>query len=492
MELKDKKFLSIIIAAIIVAAGVATVVTFGIKQIEEKADLPLSAEIFADRSEGTAPFSINFSSIVMNYEGDVEYQWDFGNGEKSEGKEVSTVYKDEGEYTCILTVEDEDGEKDTDSIKVLAKKNKAPMVSLSINQRTINRKFNWLSLLSILPLRVAAYPGNQQKRLDAVEERKGINAFGKGRLEVTAQVSDPENDEIVSYDWKVQTADSLLTAGGEEVLPVHNLSGEANVTIPEICAWQPFRHLVTLTVTDSAGNKAGASIDFSVSRSNKLTKFQEKLKTVQKVLPLIPTGGELIWPFIKEPVSTFLDERWLSLPPLLQDVGLYMLGFLNWGYEAPIQKADLNISNIEDINLSTYVNETTGEVEEEITLGSSFTITNEDSENSAEEIYMTLDNPASGEEGLNSEIENENITVSLDVKGFSYKLFYKGKYTNWQNCHNIQKLSPGDEATVKIEVTLKEGAVLDKSSYPCELYVYQAKTLDKEENVDEIAFTVIT
>lgn len=50
----------------------------------------------------------------------VSYNWDFGDNTSNDGEQVSHEYSEEGEYTIELTVEDENGLQDTDSVTVEA------------------------------------------------------------------------------------------------------------------------------------------------------------------------------------------------------------------------------------------------------------------------------------------------------------------------------------------------------------------------------------
>lgn len=50
----------------------------------------------------------------------VSYDWDFGDNTSNEGEQVSHEYSEEGEYTIELTVENENGLQDTDSVTVEA------------------------------------------------------------------------------------------------------------------------------------------------------------------------------------------------------------------------------------------------------------------------------------------------------------------------------------------------------------------------------------
>jgi len=101
---------------------------------------------------GTTPFNVSFSSFVTNYNGDLNYNWDFGNGQQSKEIEPTIIYNEKGEYICSLKVTDANGKTGSDSLKILVNSNKPPIVTLSINENIINRDFNWLELLSFTPI----------------------------------------------------------------------------------------------------------------------------------------------------------------------------------------------------------------------------------------------------------------------------------------------------------------------------------------------------
>jgi len=492
MAEKSKTIKTLAVVGIILLSIFLVTTQYQIFEINEReVGRPLYVKIFADKTDGLLPMSVNLSALVNYNKGDLKYEWDFGDGNTSKEMYPTVTYEEAGDYVCTLKVTDSDGNTKTDKINILAKKNKPPVVTLSINQNNVNREFNWLEILSLTP--IAGYAGNQQVFLDRVEERQGPNAWGEGRIVVTAQIMDPEDDEIVSYDWRVQTADSLVTSpflGSKEMLPVKNLTGETTVTIPELYAWMGNDHLVILTVTDSAGNNATADIRFSVSQSMRQTKINGLRTGIKTGLPFLA----MLWglQFIEEPISTFLDAIWLILPPALQNLITGIMNFINWNYDPPIPKADLAFSAINNIDLSAYVNDATGEVENDASASSLFTITNNDSENVAENIYICLRNPFSEEEGLDDEIENEDLIVSVEGGTMSNKLFYGGKYTNWKNCYKIEKLSPGDSYTLDLAVLLKEGGIFNQGTYEnCTLYIYQEKSPFIAENIDEIPFTII-
>ena len=261
MNEQKKLFTVFLVLVILIISGFVAVVQYQIGGITTEEKLSLTVKVFADKEEGLAPFSINFTSIAQNYKGKLKYDWDFGDGEVSKEVSPSHKYGETGEFTCSLLVTDGRGKKSTDSIKILVKKNKPPVVTLALNQNNLERM--WIPIISILPL----WPGDVQKIIYMIED-KNPYAFGEGRITCTAQVDDPESDEIVSYKW-VHTAETQLSKWGKPEQPVHYFEGNKTIRLPEIYTWPRGTHVLKLTVEDSAGNTANASIEFMVEDSVK-------------------------------------------------------------------------------------------------------------------------------------------------------------------------------------------------------------------------------
>lgn len=288
-------FIKIIV--IVVAVMIILTAFNFIKQLEidetfqEIKEKPLTVRILSDATTGTNPITIKFDSLVLNEKGDVKYFWDFGDEKTSEEENPSNLYEKGGNYICKLVVTDKKGNTAENTLNITIANNKPPVVILTLNKNTHERKF--VPLLSILPL----WPGDVQKIINVIE-KKNPNAFGEGSVICTAQVSDPENDEIVSYKW-VHQAETQLSQFGKPEQPTHNFSDTDSIILPEIYTWPRGRHVITLTVEDSIGNQANASIEFQVEESLKkigrdqLRRVFTSLKN-QWLLTLNPFLGPII------------------------------------------------------------------------------------------------------------------------------------------------------------------------------------------------------
>ena len=75
-----------------------------------------------DLTSGIAPFTVTFDGSG-SYDPDgeiVSYDWDFGDGTTDMGERVSYTFMDTGVYTVILTVADNQGATDSDTIRITA------------------------------------------------------------------------------------------------------------------------------------------------------------------------------------------------------------------------------------------------------------------------------------------------------------------------------------------------------------------------------------
>lgn len=258
-----------------------------------------SARILSDATTGTNPITINFESLLFNEKGKVKYFWDFGDGNKSEEANPSNLYKKGGDYVCKLVVTDEKGNKAEDTLDIKIDYNKPPVVILTVNKNSYTRKY--IPIISS-PL---LYMGTVCKILKPIEENNPY-AFGEGTIVCTAQVSDPEGDDIVSYEW-VHSEEGQTTMLGTVVYPVHNLLGNESVRIPEIYTFPTGWHTVTLTVTDSLGNQANASIAFQVQQSEKVSL---RTSTIRNIQGMLTTWLTIFKPFLGPTVAALFLLMW--------------------------------------------------------------------------------------------------------------------------------------------------------------------------------------
>jgi len=94
--------------------------------------------IIADLPTGNAPLKVNFESLLNNFDEDIEYSWDFGDGKFSNEKNPNHVYLMEGLYTCSLTVLDKFSES-TDDLLITVNENNPPFIKIIVDKTSGNR-----------------------------------------------------------------------------------------------------------------------------------------------------------------------------------------------------------------------------------------------------------------------------------------------------------------------------------------------------------------
>ncbi len=80
------------------------------------------ANIMADKSAGGLPLAVQFDASASkdSDEEDLQYTWDFGDGNTAKGAIANHTYTTPGNYTAKVTVKDKAGEESTSQTKVLA------------------------------------------------------------------------------------------------------------------------------------------------------------------------------------------------------------------------------------------------------------------------------------------------------------------------------------------------------------------------------------
>ena len=84
-------------------------------------------------------------SLSKDSDGDIlNWTWDFGDGEKGYGETTTHIYTEEGTYSVKLTIRDDDGAKDDDTITVTIKKANNPPTKPTLDgPKTGNKNFNY-------------------------------------------------------------------------------------------------------------------------------------------------------------------------------------------------------------------------------------------------------------------------------------------------------------------------------------------------------------
>ena len=101
----------------------------------------------------------------------------------------------------------------------------------------------------------------------------------------------------------------------------------------------------------------------------------------------------------------------------------------------------------------------------------SFTIMNNDSSYTAKDVFIKL--KVNSQEGLDDNLEKDELEVSLTLGGVTKRLFYDGDYTQG---YPIGDLAYGDSFNGDLTVTINtagEDTFEDNQAYNCTLYVYQ-------------------
>jgi hypothetical protein len=234
---------------------------------------PIIAKIFVEEKTGIAPFTVNFSVLVLDPKGNVTYNWDFGDDAASNKINPIHTYQQNGTYTCFLTVTDEDGRESKDSMKINVKPNEAPTVTIFISHPTLIRQY-----VPILPQLADPWGGRKLKMLMDLSIIPSSLLEIDGDIHCEAQVYDPEGDEIISYTWVLQPP-TLTQLSGATIRPTYKFEGKS-VKFPLLYTYTNGQYDVTLIVEDSAGNNASVSVPFKIEKSRFESQTNYLIKTI--------------------------------------------------------------------------------------------------------------------------------------------------------------------------------------------------------------------
>ncbi|MEL7450888.1 MAG: PKD domain-containing protein [Pseudomonadota bacterium] len=160
--------------------------------------------------------TVNFDGGTSTDDGTiVSWDWDFGDGNTASGQNVSNTFTDEGVYTVVLTVTDEDGQTD--------------------------RRAFVVTVLGDFPV---SDPGGPY----TVTEASASN--GNWSLIVDGSASSDSDTSIAEYQWDLDSSDGIqIDATGAMALLNYNAAGV---------------YTVTLTVFDEVGQSTSATTTVTV------------------------------------------------------------------------------------------------------------------------------------------------------------------------------------------------------------------------------------
>ncbi|RRS34687.1 MAG: hypothetical protein OI74_04590 [Gammaproteobacteria bacterium (ex Lamellibrachia satsuma)] len=163
--------------------------------------------------------SVDFSGAGSFDDGSIlSYEWDFGDGGSATGSDVTYTYVDEGDYTVVLTVTDDQGQTDRDSVKV--------------------------RVLGELPVAVPTGPY-------VFDEAMALSGRWHGALD--ARGSSDADTSIARYEWDFDASDGI-TVDSSNILPrvTYNAPGIYTVTLTVYDEVDQV-HSATTTVTVQGG-----------------------------------------------------------------------------------------------------------------------------------------------------------------------------------------------------------------------------------------------
>jgi PKD repeat protein len=119
-------FIIVIISMVAVSISISNTTSYTknekfVSEVENQSlsNAPPIASISASPTTGSAPLTISMTGKGIDNDGHVtSYHWDFGDGKTSDEKSPSHTYNNQGIYTATLTITDNNGSKDTSTMKI--------------------------------------------------------------------------------------------------------------------------------------------------------------------------------------------------------------------------------------------------------------------------------------------------------------------------------------------------------------------------------------
>ena len=258
--------------AIIILATFTAVTQYQVSDLtataKQKEFLPLIASIATDKTTGIIPLEVSFTPIVSNAVGNVEYDWDFGDGNASKEMNPTYIYQYNGTFVCNLTVKDGKGKESSGFVKIIPIENHPPTVSIEADTTNPQRP-NILALeLWGKGFHIDNYAAADYRQLQKMGFLKPFFKQHESFFTVSATANDADGDEIVSYNWTLRPPSYTTRIGGKLVEPVFYYTGEeVSIPIEDIYPASADGYSLVLTVTDSAGQTRSETLKFKVQKS---------------------------------------------------------------------------------------------------------------------------------------------------------------------------------------------------------------------------------
>jgi len=264
MKGRNKVFVTILIIGILIFSTFVVIVEYQFLEVkkEKEETLPIYAKAFASETTGYVPLDVNFSSLVLNNKGSLNYTWNFGDNQTSDEKNPIHSYNEIGTYNTTLTVVDASGQKKSDFIQIIVKSNEAPQVGISLSSIKPVRPF--VPIIR-LPMISQNYYGQNLRRLieSPIFPKSLLNL--NGFIVCTAIASSPQGNKIVSYKWELSPP-TYSTISGKQIKPLYEFEGQ-NITIPLLIAFGEAPYDLTVKVTDEKGLIGTSTITFNTQVS---------------------------------------------------------------------------------------------------------------------------------------------------------------------------------------------------------------------------------
>jgi parallel beta-helix repeat protein len=253
---------------------------------------PLGAGASASPSSGQAPLSVSFTGEAWGGTSPYSYRWTFGDGGSSTAKNPSHTYSQTGTYTATLTVTDDEGDQNTDSVTIHVNDTQALsagiVASPTSGEAPLTVSFTGSASGGRPPYsyRWTSSDGN------ATTQQNPTHTFSQpGTYNISLTVTDSNSDQdSASVSIQVNSPAAQLTAsagaspmtghapldvqftgsvtGGTSAYSYHWTFGDGGSSTaknPSHTYAQPGTYTVTFTVTDSNSLQDSTSLSIQVS-----------------------------------------------------------------------------------------------------------------------------------------------------------------------------------------------------------------------------------